>query len=121
MFLQARPEQFWYGNMVPVVTSSLEQASWNNTKLIKRNVVEEISKLKADTGRDILVAGSGQLVTTLLQNNLVDEIRLMVYPVILGKGRRLLNEDIAKLPLHLDDAMQAGSGILILVYHYERK
>ena len=74
-----------------VVSTTLEHADWNNSTLIKRNIVAEVSRLKALPGQDILVAGSGQLVRTLMQHDLVDEYRLMVFPVILGKGKRLFN------------------------------
>jgi len=104
-----------------VVSSTLEQGKWNNTTVIKGNVEQEVSKLKAMPGGDILVAGSGWLVNTLMQHNLVDELRLMVYPVILGKGKRLFNDGIGRLALHLDEARPIGSGIVILVYHAERK
>ena len=104
-----------------VVSSTLEQGKWNNTTLIKGNVEQEVSKLKALPGGDILVAGSGWLVNTLMQHDLVDELRLMVYPVILGKGKRLFNDGIGRLALHLDEARPIGSGIVILVYQAERK
>ncbi|MGD0750559.1 MAG: dihydrofolate reductase family protein [Anaerolineales bacterium] len=104
-----------------VVSSTLVEPKWNNSRLIKSNVIEEVSKLKASPGGDILVAGSGRLVNTLLQQALVDVFRLIVYPVILGKGKRLFNEGIANLPLRLEQAKPVGSGVVILVYHYERK
>jgi dihydrofolate reductase len=104
-----------------VVSSKLNQGKWNNTTLMKGNVEEEVSKLKATPGGDILVAGSGRLVNMLLQQNLVDELRLMAYPVILGKGKHLFNDGIARLSLHLDEARPIGAGIVIMVYHAERK
>ncbi len=104
-----------------VVSSSLAKGKWNNTSLIKGNVEQEVAKLKAMPGGYILVAGSGRLVNTLMQHDLVDELRLMVYPVILGKGKRLFNDGIGRLALRLDEARPIGSGIVILVYHAERK
>jgi dihydrofolate reductase len=104
-----------------VVSSTLTQGKWNNSTLIKGNVEQEVSKLKAMPGGDILVAGSGRLVNTLLQSDLVDELRLMVYPVILGKGKRLFQDRMGTLPLRLDEARPIGAGIVILVYHAERK
>jgi dihydrofolate reductase len=104
-----------------VVSSTLTQGKWNNTTLIKGNVEQEVTKLKAKPGGEILVAGSGRLVNTLLQNDLVDELRLMVYPVILGKGKRLFQDGMGRLPLRLDEARPIGAGIVILVYHAERR
>lgn len=72
-------------------------------------------------GGDILVAGSGQLVHTLMQHNLIDEYRLMVFPVILGSGKRLFNDGNDKLALRLAEAKPVGSGVLILIYHPEIK
>jgi dihydrofolate reductase len=102
-----------------VVSTTLGKAKWNNSNLIKGNVEEEVSKLKAVPGGDILVAGSGQLVHTLVKHNLVDEYRLMVYPVILGSGKQLFNNGSGKLSLCLMEAKPIGSGILILIYHPE--
>jgi len=104
-----------------VVSSRLAGPRWNNTMLINGNVEEEVSKLKAMPGGDILVAGSGGLVNTLMQHDLVDELRLMVYPVILGKGKRLFQDGLERLPLRLVEAKPVGSGILTLVYQAERK
>ena len=104
-----------------VVSTTLKEAGWKNSTLIKSNIVEEISKLKASPGGNILVAGSGRLVDTLMQHELVDDLRLMVYPVILGKGKRLFNDGLAKLPLRLEQAISTGAGILALIYEVERK
>jgi dihydrofolate reductase len=104
-----------------VVSTTLEKAAWNNSTLIKGNVVEEISRLKSLPGRDILVAGSGQLVQTLVRHDLVDEFRLMVFPIVLGDGKRLFSEVGESHALQLAEAKPVGSGVLILVYHPERK
>jgi dihydrofolate reductase len=105
-----------------VVSTTLEKANWSNTTLIKGNVAEEISRLKAMPGQDILVAGSGQLVHTLMQYDLVDEYRLMVFPVILGKGKRLFDEGSEKHALRLVEAKPVGpAGVITLVYHPQRK
>lgn len=103
-----------------VVSTTLERAEWNNSRLIKSNAMEEVSKLKAIQGGDILVAGSGQLVHTLMQHDLVDEYRLMVYPVILGSGKRLFKDGSDRLSLRLVEAKPVGSGILILIYQPDR-
>jgi len=104
-----------------VVSSTLSEGKWNKTTLIKGNVEEAAANLKAMPGGDILVAGSGGLVNTLMQHDLVDELRLMVYPVILGKGKRLFQDGLERLPLRLVEAKPVGSGILTLVYQAERK
>ncbi len=104
-----------------VVSTTLREGRWNNTKVVKDKVVEEITKLKDGTGGDILVAGSGQLVDTLIEHNLVDEYRLMVYPVILGMGKRLFKDGKNKLSLRLVEAKPVGDGVMILIYHPEKK
>jgi dihydrofolate reductase len=105
-----------------VVSTTLEQADWNNSTLIKGNVVEEVSRLKAMPGQDILVAGSAQLVHTLMQHDLVDEYRLMVFPVVLGKGKRFFHDGSEKHALRLVEAKPVGSaGVITLIYHPERK
>jgi dihydrofolate reductase len=104
-----------------VVSTTLKKAEWNNSTLIKSNVVEEVSRLKAMPGGEILIAGSAQLVHTLMQHELVDEYRLMVFPVVLGKGKRLFNDGSDKHALRLVEAKPVGSGVLILIYHPERK
>src|SRR5215203_7072393 len=77
-----------------VVSTTLEQAEWNNSTIIKENVSEEISRLKQQSGKDILVFGSGDLVNTLLEHDLVDEYRLMIFPVVVGSGKRLFGEGV---------------------------
>jgi dihydrofolate reductase len=104
-----------------VISTTLTNALWNNSKLVKSKVVDEIFKLKAATGGNILVAGSGQLVETLMQHDLVDELRLMVFPVILGNGKRLFNEGNKKAAMRLVEVKPVGSGVIILIYHPERK
>jgi dihydrofolate reductase len=105
-----------------VVSRTLEHADWNNSTLIKSNIVKEVSRLKAMPGQDILVAGSAQLVNTLMQHDLVDEFRLMVFPVVLGKGKRLFNDGSKMHALRLVEAKPVGSaGVITLIYHPERK
>jgi dihydrofolate reductase len=100
-----------------VVSSTLQAPQWNNTRVIKQNIVEEVSQLKSIPGGDILVVGSGKLVNTLMQHKLIDEYRLMVYPVILGKGKRLFTQTSNLLTLKLVESKPVGKGILILTYH----
>jgi dihydrofolate reductase len=100
-----------------VVSSTLENPEWNNTTVLKGDVVEEVSKLKQEQGGDIVVHGSPQLAQTLIEHDLVDEYRLMVFPVVLGSGKRLFGETSDKKPLRLVDSKVVGDGVAILVYH----
>jgi dihydrofolate reductase len=84
-----------------VVSSTLEDPEWNNTMVLKGDVVEEVSKLKRGLDGEIIVAASIQLVRTLLDHDLVDELRLLVYPVVLGAGERLFGETSDKKPVRL--------------------
>jgi dihydrofolate reductase len=86
-----------------VVSSTLEDPDWNNSKVIKGNPVTEVSKLKQELNGEIVVAGSLQLVHTLMEHDLVDELRLMVYPVVLGTGNRLFGETSDKKSMRLLD------------------
>jgi dihydrofolate reductase len=99
-----------------VVSTTLTDPEWTNSSVITGDVGAEVARLKERYRGDILVAGSGQLVRTLLGEGLVDELRLMVFPVILGSGKRLL-DGAAKATLRLADARQVGSdGVTILTY-----
>jgi dihydrofolate reductase len=97
-----------------VVSTTLEKAEWNNSTLIKENVAEEVSKLKEQDGGDIVVHGSGQLVRTLMEHDLIDEYRLMVLPVVLGSGKRLFGDASDTTTLRLVDSRTVGAGIVIL-------
>jgi dihydrofolate reductase len=99
-----------------VVSSTLKDPEWNNSTVLAGDVVEEVSKLKHTLDGDILVAGSAQLVQTLIEHNLVDELRLMVFPVVLGKGKRLFGETSAEKRLQLADSKIVGDGIATLIY-----
>jgi dihydrofolate reductase len=98
-----------------VVSTTLDKAGWNNSRLIKQNIAQEIAKLKQESGQDILVFGSGMLAQTLLQHNLVDQYNLLVYPVVLGSGKRLFG-DATNAGLKLVDAKAFGSGVALLIY-----
>jgi dihydrofolate reductase len=99
-----------------VVSSTLEKAEWNNTTVLKGDVVKEVSKLRQRLDGDIVVHGSAKLVQTLLANDLVDELRLMVYPVVLGTGKRLFSDSSDLKRLRLKDSRAVGDGVLILTY-----
>ena len=109
-------------NNIPkyVVSSTLTnaEASWPNTTVVRGDVVTEITTLKSQAGGDLLVEGSAQLVHTLTQHGLVDEYRLMVFPIILGGGKRLFPDAMSEgATLALADLKTAGSGVLMLRYH----
>jgi dihydrofolate reductase len=99
-----------------VVSTTLDTAEWNNSTLIKENIVEEIAKLKQESGQDILLAGSADLVHTLMEHNLIDEYRLMVHPIVVGSGKRLFREGDNRV-LQLVDTKTLSTGIIILTYH----
>jgi dihydrofolate reductase len=99
-----------------VVSSTLEDPEWNNSTVIRGDVAEAVSKLREDQDGDIVVHGSAQLVQALVDNDLVDELRLMVFPVVLGSGKRLFGETSDKKPLRLLDSKTVGDGIDILTY-----
>ncbi len=99
-----------------VVSSTLESAEWNNSTIISGKIPAEITRLKQERGGDILVAGSGRLVQTLLAEGLVDELRLMVFPISLGSGKRLFGTNSDPLSLELTSSRQLQPGTLILTY-----
>jgi len=99
-----------------VVSSTMDEAEWNNSTVLKGDLREAVSKARDETDGDLLVAGSGQLVQDLIENDLVDELRLMVFPVILGSGKRLFGETSDKKSLRLVDSKVVGDGVAILIY-----
>jgi dihydrofolate reductase len=100
-----------------VVSTTLTDPRWQNTTVISDNVAENIAKLKEQTNGAILVAGSGSLVGTLLRADLVDELRLMVFPTVLGRGKRLFPDGIDRLKLKLAESKQVGpDGVQVLIY-----
>ena len=98
-----------------VVSQTLEELTWNNSRLLKGNVAEEVGNLKAQEGKDILVFGSAQLVNALHKQGLIDEYRLMMFPVTVGSGKRLF-EDGAQKALKLIDTQTFSSGVVVLTY-----
>jgi dihydrofolate reductase len=99
-----------------VVSQTLKNADWNNSTILKGDVVEEVKKLKQRLKGDILVSGSARLVQTLIANDLVDQLNLMVFPVILGSGKRLFGETSAMKTLRLVESKTVGDGVNILIY-----
>jgi dihydrofolate reductase len=99
-----------------VVSSTLTDPEWNNSTVLKGDVTEEVAKLKQEQDGDIVVHGSARLAQTLIERDLVDEFRLMVFPVVLGSGKRLFGETSDKKPLRLVDSRVVGDGVAILIY-----
>ena len=99
-----------------VVSSTLEEPEWNNSTVLKGDVAEEVAKVRERHDGDIVVHGSARLVQTLLDQDLVDELRLMVFPLVLGTGKRLFAETSDKKPLRLVDSKVVGDGVAILIY-----
>jgi dihydrofolate reductase len=99
-----------------VVSSTLQDPDWNNTTVLKGNVVNEVSKLKQQLAGDIVVPASFQLVHTLIEHALADELRLIIYPVVLGAGERLFGETSDKKPLHLISPRTIGNDLAYLTY-----
>src|SRR5580658_7734203 len=103
-----------------VVSSTLEDAKWSNATIIKGDVVSEVSKLKHEIGGEILVYASYQLVHTLIEHDLVDELRLVIFPVVLGAGQRLFGETSDKKPMRLLNASAIGDGLAFVTYEAVR-
>ena len=99
-----------------VVSSTLRDPEWTNSTVLSGEVVAEITKLKREQDGDIVVHGSAQLVQSLIDNDLVDELRLMVFPVVLGTGKRLFGETTDKKQLHLSSSTVVGDGVAIQIY-----
>jgi dihydrofolate reductase len=97
-----------------VVSSTLQDPAWNNTTVLKGNVVNEVSKLKQQLAGDIVVPASFQLVRTLIEHDLADELRLMIYPVVLGAGERLFGETSDKKSLRLISTRTVGNDLAYL-------
>ena len=99
-----------------VSTTLQEPLDWNNSTLLGEDLAGEVSRLKGQDGKDILVFGSGDLVNTLLEHDLIDEYRLMVFPVVVGKGKRLFGDGIDTKNLELVDTKTFSSGAVVLTY-----
>jgi dihydrofolate reductase len=103
-----------------VVSSTLTEPEWSNSTVIAGDLADAVAKLKEELSGDAVVHGSAQLAQGLIERDLVDELRLMVFPVVLGKGKRLFGETGGKLPLRLADSKVVGDGVAILVYEPAR-
>ena len=98
-----------------VVSTTLDKVEWNNSRLIKDNIAAEVSKLKQQPGQNILIYGSPTLVQTLMQHNLIDEYRLLAYPLVLGSGKRLFKEG-NNATLKLVESKIFSTGVVALIY-----
>ena len=103
-----------------VVSSTLEEAKWTNSTVLKGDVVKEVSKLKQELDGDIVVAGSIRLAHALLEHDLVDELRLMIFPVVLGAGERLFGETSDKKSMRLVSTRTVEGGLAYLTYELVR-
>jgi dihydrofolate reductase len=103
-----------------VVSSTLEEPTWNNSAVLRGDVLTEVSKLKQELNGEIIVAGSFQLVHTLMEHDLVDELRLKIFPVALGAGERLFGETSDKKPMRLLDTQTVEGGVAYLTYRLVR-
>lgn len=103
-----------------VVSSTLEEPKWINSTVIQGKVVSEVSKLKQELDGEMVVYGSYQLGRTLMEHDLVDELRLMVFPVVLGTGERFFGETSDEKPMRLINARTVGDGLVLLTYELVR-
>jgi dihydrofolate reductase len=99
-----------------VVSSTLKDPEWTNSTVLSGDLATGVSRLKEELDGDIVVHGSAQLAQALVDQGLVDELRLMVFPVVLGSGKRLFGETSDKKPLRLSDSRTVGDGVAILIY-----
>ena len=99
-----------------VVSTTLDTADWQNTTLIKGNVADELQALKQQPGKNISITGSGTLVRSLLAEGLLDELRLLVHPIVVGSGKRLFEPASKQTPLELVESTTFANGVLCLTY-----
>jgi dihydrofolate reductase len=99
-----------------VVSTTLDKVEWTGSKLIKGNVAQEVRKLKSQPGNDLLLSGSAHLFNSMLRENLIDLYRIMVHPIVLGKGLRLFEDGVSERVLELTDVKKFSKGITVLEY-----
>lgn len=117
---EASGGKYFNGVRKYVVSNTLEKAEWNNSQIIRGDVLTEIKQLKAEDGENLVVHGSGTLARWLMQHDLVDSYRLLVYPVVLGEGKRLFDEGVTAT-LKLVDSRTFSSGATALIYEPARE
>jgi dihydrofolate reductase len=99
-----------------VASRTLNKVDWNNSTLLKGDVVQEIRKLKEQDGPELLVHGSSNLIQTLLKHNLIDEVRLFIFPLVIGNGKRLFDQGTIPAGLKLKESKISGTGVIMTVY-----
>jgi dihydrofolate reductase len=99
-----------------IVSTTLDRVEWNNSKLLAGDLFDEVAKLKLEPGNEVQVHGSGQLVQTLMQRDLIDEYRLFIHPLVLGNGRRLFADGITPTAFRLIDTKTTSRGVVVHVY-----
>jgi dihydrofolate reductase len=99
-----------------VASTTLDEVTWQNSTLLGADVAEEVEKLKRQPGKDISVTGSATLVRSLLRDGVLDELRLMIHPVVVGRGRRLFEDGANQAPLELVESETFNSGVLYVTY-----
>jgi dihydrofolate reductase len=121
--LNGEPETAWRMNSLPkyVFSKSMENAEWNNTKLIKGEATTELSKLKQQSGKDLFIFGSGNLADTFTKNGLIDEYRLLVNPIILGAGVPLFKDSSKITTLELINVRIFQNGNVLLIYQSDKR
>jgi dihydrofolate reductase len=103
-----------------VVSTTMREATWNNSTVLEGDLAEAVSQVRERHNGDIVVHGSAQLVQALLERDLVDELRLMTFPVVLGQGKRLFGDTSDKKPLRLVESKTVGDGVAVLIYQPAR-
>jgi dihydrofolate reductase len=103
-----------------VVSSTLVEPEWDNSTVLNGDVVQEVSRLKQELDGEVVVPASYRLGRTLIEHDLVDELRLVVFPVVLGAGERLFDETSDKKPMHVVDTKTIGNGLVFLTYEFLR-
>ena len=101
-----------------VASTTLEKADWNNSTIIRENVPEEVASLKEEPGQNILIGGSAALAKSLIEHNLIDEIRMLIHPIVIGGGKRLFEGAKQSIGLKLVDTRMFESGVVALTYRY---
>jgi dihydrofolate reductase len=110
------PADFMNNTPKVVVSNTLKTADWQNTTIVSGDVAAELTKLKQQPGKNIGITGSGTLVRSLLDQGLLDELTLLVHPIVVGKGKRLFDRDMAQVPLKLVSSKTLSTGVLSLTY-----
>lgn len=103
-----------------VASKTLKKLDWNNSHLLKGDLAAEVSKLKQQPGQEIVIHGSPGLIRSLMPHDVIDEYRLLVYPIVLGRGKRLFDET-SQMNLKLVESRAFGTGVVKLVYHHASK